>query len=60
MIEGTSAWDARLASIPAQLHSIFLPQLQQFDAQPIDIPFGLAARIDDAVASGWFWACAAR
>lgn len=44
-----------LGGIPAGLHSIFLPQLRQFDAQNIPVPFGVAASLDNAMATGWFW-----
>ena len=58
MMNGHADIRAQLAGIPARLHSIFLPQLQQLGAQVFPVPYGVAARLDSAVATGWFWAFA--
>lgn len=56
MMGGSKDIQMPLGDIPAGLHSIFLPQLRQFDAQSIPVPFGVAASLDNAMATGWFWA----
>lgn len=50
--------EADLARIPHKLWSIFLPQLRQFGAHTVPMPFGVAAHLNGTAASGWFWACA--
>lgn len=47
-----------LDGIPRALWSICLPQLQQFDARILQVPFGVAAQLNGATATGWFWAYA--
>ena len=54
----TNKPEQSLARIPQDLQSIFVPQLKQLGADPFAVPFGVAARLDNTVASGWFWTCA--
>ena len=58
MTANSEALEKELAHIPHKLWSIFLPQLRQFGAHMVPVPFGIAAHLDGAAASGWFWACA--
>lgn len=48
----------QLEAVPEGLWSIFLPQLLQLGAHTFPVPCGVAARLDGAVATGWFWAIA--
>ncbi len=49
---------SKLSTIPSQLWSVFLPQLDQLGATSLDVAFGVAALIKTDTCKGWYWSAA--